>query len=201
MYALNESIFLQVNGPAAPPAWIVTLADLLAASPLVVAPLVLAALWIWGEPAHRGVLLATAGAMLLGQGVNLTLGGLWFEPRPFMAGVGHTLMFHAPDNAFPSDHMTFIMTCGLGLLLSGAYRAIGALVCLLGCGVAWARLYLGVHFPIDMFASSLVALLCGSFAVWVAPSVESMLMPGVNRLYAVIAQRLPRLSSGKRSRR
>lgn len=64
--------------------------------------------------------------MFAGQGINLLLGLVWFEPRPFMVGIGHTWLDHLADNGFPSDHATLAWSLGLRLALTGASRRWGA---------------------------------------------------------------------------
>ncbi|EOG4239629.1 phosphatase PAP2 family protein [Salmonella enterica subsp. enterica serovar Newport] len=83
---------------------------------------------------------------------------LWFHPRPFMVPLGHTWIYHAPETSFPSDHATLFFSAGLSLLLSGA-RVSGGLILLLSLFVAWSRVFLGVHFPLDMAGAALVAVL------------------------------------------
>jgi transposase len=47
--------------------------------------------------------------------------------------------------------------------------------------VAWSRLYLGVHFPIDMAASAVVALACAFVAARLVRPVERWLTRMVRR--------------------
>jgi len=55
----------------------------------------------------RDTLLATAIGVCLALGINQLLGLLWYEPRPFIIGLGYTLAVHAVENSFSSDHATF----------------------------------------------------------------------------------------------
>jgi undecaprenyl-diphosphatase len=75
-----------------------------------------------------------------------------------MIGVGHTWIPHIADASFPSDHAIVFSTVGLCLLLARKVL-LGVAVLLVGLGVAWARLYLGVHFPLDMAGAVAVALI------------------------------------------
>lgn len=77
----NQSLFLLLNAPAHPAAWLVRIITALAGSPVTVAPALLVGLWVWGAPQRRGALLAIAATLLVGQGANQVLGLLWFEPR------------------------------------------------------------------------------------------------------------------------
>src|SRR5579884_964583 len=116
----NQHLFLLINASAHPDPWIVSFAAILANSPVVAGPVLLVALWIWGNPSHRAGLLTVAGAVCAGQGINQLIGLIYFEPRPFVMDLGHTLIRHAADNSFPSDHATFVWTLGAGLIATGA---------------------------------------------------------------------------------
>jgi len=179
----NQHLFLLLNAPAHPAGWLVGSVVALADSPVMVAPLLLVALWIWGVPSRRGALLAVAVALLVGQGINQVLGHLWFEPRPFMIPVGHTLMTHAADNGFPSDHATLVWALGAGLLLTRAAPRWGLAVCLYGVAVAWSRVWLGIHFPDDMLASAFVGAASGSLARAGRPATDTWALPLVDRVY------------------
>ncbi len=193
MLEWNRQLFLSINAGAAPAAWLTNIVAALASSPAAVAPLLLVGLWVWGVPSRRGALLGVAVATVAAQGVNMTLGLLWFDPRPFMVPIGHTLVAHVADNGFPSDHATLVWTLGAGLWLTGAAPRWGAAVCLYGAAVAWSRVWLGVHFPVDMLASGMVGVLLGGCARAVRPGIDRLLLPLADRAYerAVRSMRLP----------
>lgn len=193
MLELNQKLFLLLNASAQPPDWLVNGVAALASSPVVIAPLLVVALWIWGKPSGRGALIAIAGAVIAAQGVNLTLGLLWFDPRPFMVPLGHTLVAHVADNGFPSDHATLVWTLGAGLWLTGAAPRLGLVTCLFGVMVAWSRIWLGIHFPEDMTMSAVVGAVMGFCARAVTPVVSRTLLPVADRLYekAIAAAHLP----------
>jgi undecaprenyl-diphosphatase len=69
------------------------------------------------------------------------------------------MLAHGPENSFPSDHTTFILTVGFALITTHAAPTWGKLVSISGALVARARIYLGLHFPVDMLASALIASL------------------------------------------
>ncbi len=193
MIELNQTLFLFLNASAQPSVWLVNWVAALASSPVVIAPLLLVALWVWGKPSRRGALIAIAGAVITAQGVNLALGLLWFDPRPFMVPLGHTLVTHVADNGFPSDHATLVWTLGVGLWLTGAAPRWGAVTCLYGVTVAWSRIWLGVHFPEDMAMSALVGAVMGLGARAATPVVNWTLLPFADRLYekTIAAAHLP----------
>jgi undecaprenyl-diphosphatase len=156
---LNLYLFSLINASAGLHGWSL-LAALVAAKWLILlAPLGLAALWVGGEAPDRQAAVRAGLAAVGGLAVSGLIGMLWFHPRPFMAGVGHTFMQHAPDSSFPSDHATIMFSVALVLAFSRAphARRIGTLLLPLSVVVAWSRVYLGVHYPLDMVGALLVA--------------------------------------------
>ena len=186
----NTDLFLMLNA-ADPGRSMLLIAVILATSPVLLAPVLLTGLWVWGDPERRPALIAVAAGLFLGQAVNVLLGMAWYEKRPFMVGLGHTWVTHVADNGFPSDHATLAWSLGLGLLLTGASRLWGAAACLLGLAAGWARVYLGVHFPIDMLVSAPVGFVAGLAARLVIPAVRAWIAPSAERLYESVLDHLP----------
>ncbi len=183
MPAWNRALFLAINAPPGAPALEIHVARLLASSPLLLAPALLVALWVWGRRAGRGGLLASTTATLLGIGIDQILGALYFEPRPFMIGLGRTLIAHAPDNSFPSDHATLVWTLAAGLIATAAAPGWGIAMGLYGLGVAWARIFLGVHLPLDMLGSAGVAVLGAGLARLAMRWPIASLLPRIEAIY------------------
>lgn len=156
--ALNRAWFLYLNGGTGTPAWVVRLATGIADDVIYLIPLLLAGLWLWGDHARRSVALKACLVALLGVAANQAIGALWPHPRPFMIGLGQAWIPHAADSSFPSDHMTVFGGVGLTLLFDGIVPWAMATL-LAGLSVAWARVFLGVHFPLDMAGAVVVAAL------------------------------------------
>jgi len=135
-------------------------------------------------------LLAPALGAVIGLGLAALLGQAWFESRPFTVGLGHSLIPHVADNAFPSDHASLFWSLGAAVIATRAAPAAGWAVVALGGAVGWARIYLGVHFPIDMVGAGGVALAAGLIARELAPAVQRRIAPAVNVLYERTLQRL-----------
>lgn len=119
-------------------------------------PLILVMMWLSGDSQRREVALRACCVALLALGVNQLIGLVWQHPRPFMIGLGHTFLAHAPDSSFPSDHATIFASIALPLLF-GRMCWLGGMTLVVGIIVAWARVFLGVHFPLDMIGAAAVA--------------------------------------------
>jgi undecaprenyl-diphosphatase len=184
----NRTLFLHINGGASTPAWLVQIACAVANYLIYLPPLLLLGLWLWRGHEQRNLAIKACMVTLLALGANQVIGLLWPHPRPFMFGLGHTWTPHAADTSFPSDHMTVFTGIGLPLLFGGL-AGWGAATLATGLCVAWARVFLGVHFPFDMVG--VVCVAAGSYAV-VTPLWRTLGAPitdVVERLYRRILVR------------
>jgi undecaprenyl-diphosphatase len=164
MEELNRSLFLLINASAPPSALASGFVFVLAEDLIYVVPLILTALWLWGAPADRRAALTAAVGALLALACGQAVGLVYAHPRPFMVGIGRTLMPHVADASFPSDHATVFFAVGLALV-RWRWRALGAALVAAGVTVGWARVYLGVHFPFDIVGAMPVGLL-GAVLAW-----------------------------------
>jgi len=78
-------------------------------------PAGLTVLWLLGKVEDQRAAVKALVAGLIALGVNQLIALLWFHPRPFMAGIGHTYLPHVADSSFPSDHVTLLLSAGLAL--------------------------------------------------------------------------------------
>jgi PAP2 superfamily. len=158
--AFNQALFLMINATPSTPAWQIDMARMIADYVIYLVPLSLIAIWLFGNEHQREVAVRAFCVTLLALGLNQILGMVWPHPRPFVMGIGHTFLEHAPDSSFPSDHGTIFACIALSLLLGGV-RRYGIPILLSGLAVAWARVFVGVHFPLDMVGA--VAMACVAY--------------------------------------
>ncbi len=122
-----------------------------------------AALW---QPEYRARLFwVLVAALPLGYALARLAGLLYAHPQPFAAEGFTPLVPHAVDNAFPSDH-TVIGGVFSSVAFLADWRA-GALLWALTLLVGASRVAAGLHYPVDIIASTLLVLV----AVWVAHAV------------------------------
>lgn len=159
---LNRALFLKINTSPDTSSWVIGIAKVVADDLIYAIPALLAIYWLWGSEAKRSLALKACLVAMLGVGINQLIGLVWQHPRPFMIGLGHTWVQHAADSSFPSDHMTVFAGIGISLLLGGEIL-VGVLTLVTGLAVAWSRIFLGVHFPLDMLGS--IGIACLSYAL------------------------------------
>ena len=186
MDELNNSLFLLINATAEPDAAGLVIAKLLAEQTIWLVPVGLVAGWLIGNEARRKILFSAAVAGFVGLLLSQVIGLLWTHPRPFMVGVGHTFIRHVADSSFPSDHLTLMWSISLSFLFHNSTRSVGIILSLLILPVAWARVYVGVHYPLDMVG----ALFTAAVSVWFVISSERWLIQPIfrrtNRLFVFL---------------
>lgn len=163
--AVNRALFLSINATPDTPRWQIDIALAIANDLIYLIPVLLALSWLLGDRHQRSASVRACCVTLLALGLNQLIGLAWMHPRPFMIGLGHTFMEHVPDSSFPSDHATVFASVALTFLFAGLWRR-GWLVAVAGIAIAWARIRVGVHFPLDMAGALGVA--CVAYAL-VAP--------------------------------
>lgn len=106
--------------------------------------------------AMAAALWAPVGA-LVAIGLNQPLVRAFHEARPYTV-LRHTLVLvpRSSDYAFPSDHAVMAGAVAAGLLFSS--RRLGVATAIAALAMAFARVYVGVHFPLDV----VVGLLFGA---------------------------------------
>jgi undecaprenyl-diphosphatase len=154
---LNHTWFALINAaPDASPQSI-SMAFFLADQVVFLVALWMVYAWVRKSEAFRFALLDVAASIVLALIFSWIIGAVWYHPRPFEIGLGQKFMEHATDSSFPSDHATLLFSVALPLLAQTISRTWGMVVLVMTLSVAWARVYLGVHFPFDMIGALIVA--------------------------------------------
>lgn len=155
---INYALFALLNATPASPQWAIEMAIFIAKDLILIVPLLVVTLWLWG-PAQRQMVFKLMLALTISLTVSWAIGHLYPHDRPFVAGVGYNFLHHAADDSFPSDHGTVSFTFALAFLFWHRPWS-GALLMAIAAAIAWSRVYLGVHWPLDM-VGGLLAGMCG----------------------------------------
>ncbi|MGV6994702.1 phosphatase PAP2 family protein [Desulfovibrio sp. QI0430] len=161
MILLNHQIFLAINASDAASPFAVWAGGALAEWPIGIAVLLTLLAVVRQKP--RGFAVALALRVVLTVAVAMGSACLirmfHYNPRPFVLGIGRMLIAHEPTSSLPSLHATFLFSMAFALLLHKGPRGIALVVMLLGFATAWARIFVGVHYPLDMAGAFLTACL------------------------------------------
>ena len=153
----NLQLFQMINAsPGVDPVRL-ALAGVLAVWLIYLVPVVLAVGWVRGDRGGRRDLLQIGLAVALALGLAQIVAQLWPQARPFALHLGTQYLAHSADPGLPSDHVTVLWTLALASLRTRRFALWGFPLLALGLLVGWSRVYLGVHFPLDVLAALPVA--------------------------------------------
>ncbi|MGY6272529.1 phosphatase PAP2 family protein [Achromobacter denitrificans] len=181
--SLNQSLFLLMNADPGTPAWRLHAAMLVANKLILLVPAGLAAAWLWGGETQRNMALKALASIALGLFASYLCGALWPHPRPFAIGLGQAFFPHAATSSFPSNHTIIIATLGFALVFDRRWAGLGCAALALAALVGASRVYLGVHFPLDIAGGLALAPLAAGIALPVWNRAGAPLTAAAQALY------------------
>ncbi len=175
---MDFQLFQFINGLAGHAVWLDRSFVLIA----VYAPLayVAALAWLWGFPreglqgkkdrlAVGRALAAAACALGLGQIIIR----VYPRPRPFAGHTVRLLIAPTADPSFPSDHA--LAAFAIAAALVSTRRRLGVGLFVLAALLAFARVFVGMHYPLDVVAGAALGSAAGALSrkgdAWMAPLV------------------------------
>ena len=154
---LNLYLFHLLNVPEQASIWMINYASLIAHDLVYLFLLIFAVAWLRGSREIKTGIIKAAIFTAITLSISEVLSAVLNTPRPFVMEVGRTLIEHAPTGSFPSNHMSIFSGIAFAYYFS-AQRDLGRILLWTAWLVAWSRVYVGVHFPIDMVGAFLIAL-------------------------------------------
>ena len=189
--ALNRTLFGWLAAGYSPQPLLLIAAHLIAEYSVDVVPLVLLAVW-FRRPSCRDSAVAAAIAGGLALAASEVIAAITAHPRPFMVGLSPMYVPHDVEGSFPSAHTSLMLAVAATLLRVQGTRAGGASLAGLALLTGWARVYLGLHFPMDIAGSVAVAALTSAplrgdyrWVAWLRRQVERVVPFGTRATPAI----------------
>jgi undecaprenyl-diphosphatase len=113
------------------------------------------------------VLLRSILAAIMAVCGNFLFSLLYFRERPFVALTNVTRLIGDPmtGKSLPSDHASMAFAIAVSVVM--LHPAMGAVLLLAALGVAFGRVFVGVHFPTDVLAGMFVGTLAALAARYI----------------------------------
>lgn len=156
--SLNTEWFNAINSLAGKNPYLDGFMIFLAQFLIFIVPIYLLFLWFRGDKKFTIFLLL---GVLLSLGLSIMIGKIYYHPRPFVLNLTTPLISHSPDSSFPSDHAVVMLSFTIPFFFFKKYKS-GTIFLLLSILVCLARIYCGLHFPLDMIGSFFLSLIMTS---------------------------------------
>ena len=159
----DETLFLGINGFVGTLPIVDRVAQWVVSDYLVPVALALLLIVIWfmkrdrdARTQHQIGVLVALGSMSLSSLVVFILNMYYFRPRPF-EDLDVNLLFYQPtDSSFPSNAVAAVSGIAFGIW--GVNRTLGWMaLCATGL-YGLARVYAGIHYPLDVIAGAAIAV-------------------------------------------
>ena len=164
----DEEVFFWINGLAGANSVLDWIMKGLASDYLIPVTLALALVGLWYIEHDRlirqkhqiGVFIALTSTGIASLAV-FTINAAYFRPRPFVdhPEVAHDVLrlFYQPtDSSFPSNPIAAAV--GLSAAVWGVNRRLGTALLVCAGLYGFARIYVGVHYPLDIIAGALIGI-------------------------------------------
>jgi membrane-associated phospholipid phosphatase len=147
--------------------------------------MVLLPLIFWCADEKKGVRLGIM--VMITLWVNLALKFLFHQPRPFWPGYDPALgMIAEHFGGLPSGHAQNSLVLGFVMASWGKNKGFYALALFASLLIGFSRIYLGVHFPTDVFAGWIIGGLLLTAYFLLGPRLETALARGDLRFRLIL---------------
>ena len=123
------------------------------------------------------VLVLTIGSAILARVVFVELIRYFFyNPRPYLVlEKVNILMNHETSSSFPSGHATFFFALAFGVYLTN--RRWGRVYLVLAALVGLARIFVSIHWPLDILAGAGLGIATTVLFGWVSDYIKQKNVP------------------------
>ena len=120
----------------------------------VVFALALIALWLSWRPRNQLAALLAGVSAFVALGLGQLIGKAMPRSRPYVGHTIHQLIPPSLDTSFPSDHAT--LGFAVGVMVWRYNRRAGAALLVLAVVLAFARVFVGAHYPADVLGGAVL---------------------------------------------
>lgn len=163
LITINTQLFLLINAAPDASKFIIYFAKFFAQY-LIYLPIIMSFFCWFKYPKSRETISKIVVTLITTLLIAAILRSLISSSRPFDLVIGTNFLPHSNTNSFPSKHASVIFAIAFALFYATKNKVrqklffIGSL--LIAISISWARVYLGVHWPLDILAAALISFIC-----------------------------------------
>ncbi|WOE32670.1 MULTISPECIES: phosphatase PAP2 family protein [unclassified Acinetobacter] len=164
---LNLDLFTLINSSNQSFTWLTKFGLFIANDLLYLLIMIFAICWLRGGTLIKTYIFKAFIFTAIALCISLSFSNLFYFPRPFTLGIGHQILAHTANGSFPSDHM-LIFSCIAFSYLFSPFKKLGILLLCVALLVGWSRVFVGVHFPVDILGGFTLAFIVNliGFKLW-----------------------------------
>ena len=191
MRELDEALFLWINGWVGKFTPMDEVMKLIASDYLVpvTLALILFALWFAGtdlgtrERYQIGIVVAVFAVALANSSIEV-LNNFYFRDRPFLNHEAELLFYRPTDSSFPANSAAaaFAIAGSVGIF----QRRLAIVIASLAALYAFSRVYVGVHYPLDVVGGAVFGLVAVPIAVVLVRIISPALMLSLRWLRLIL---------------
>ncbi|AQY38398.1 undecaprenyl-diphosphatase [Bacillus thuringiensis] len=127
-------------------------------------------LWLNKKYKNRTCVIQAIIACCLAFLLNRIIGLFFYRERPFVSHLNiNQLVEHTANASFPSDHATSAFTIAITLYLYE--RRLGKVFLLLAIFISFSRIWVGVHYPLDVLLGAVLGTLWAFIAYYIIKTI------------------------------
>lgn len=109
--------------------------------------------------------------------ISYSVALVWKHPRPIVEFPETKMLLHPIETwkSFPSDHTSMSFLLAGSVVLMGGGLGFSIFVIILACLISFSRVYVGVHYPRDIFGGFVLATLLLFGASWLLTNITQPL--------------------------
>ena len=191
MRELDEALFLRINdwvGKFTPMDEVMRLIASDYLVPVTLA-LILFALWFAGsdlgtrERYQIGIVVAVFAVALANSSIEV-LNNFYFRDRPFLNHEAELLFYRPTDSSFPANSAAaaFAIAGSVGIF----QRRLAIVIASLAAVYAFSRVYVGVHYPLDVVGGAVFGLVAVPIAVVLVRIIRPALLLSLRWLRLIL---------------
>ena len=191
MRELDEALFLWINGWVGKFTPMDEVMKLIASDYLVpvTLALILFALWFAGtdlgtrERYQIGIVVAVFAVALANSSIEV-LNNFYFRDRPFLNHEAELLFYRPTDSSFPANSAAaaFAIAGSVGIF----QRRLAIVIASLAALYAFSRVYVGVHYPLDVVGGAVFGLVAVPIAVVLVRIIRPALLLSLRSLRLIV---------------
>jgi len=188
---LDEALFLWINGWVGKFTPMDEVMKLIASDYLVpvTLALILFALWFAGtdlgtrERYQIGIVVAVFAVALANSSIEV-LNNFYFRDRPFLNHEAELLFYRPTDSSFPANSTAaaFAIAGSVGIF----QRRLAIVIASLAALYAFSRVYVGVHYPLDVVGGAVFGLVAVPIAVVLVRIIRPALLLSLRWLRLIL---------------